>query len=26
LQVEIRAETKKKELLESISFLMWPQR
>ena len=25
-QVEIRAETKKKEFLESISFLMWPQR
>ena len=24
--VEIRAETKKKEFLESISFLMWPQR
>ena len=25
-QVEIRAETKKKEPLESISFLMWPTR
>ena len=25
-QVEIRAETKKKEFLESISFLIWPQR
>jgi len=25
-QVEIRAETKKKEFLESIAFLMWPQR
>lgn len=25
-QVEISAETKKKEFLESISFLMWPQR
>jgi len=25
-QVEIHAETKKEELLESISFLMWPQR
>ena len=25
-QVEIRAETKKKDFLESISFLMWPQR
>ena len=24
--VEIRAETKKKEFLESISFLIWPQR
>jgi hypothetical protein len=25
-QVEIQARTKKEELLESISFLMWPQR
>jgi prepilin-type N-terminal cleavage/methylation domain-containing protein len=25
-QVEIRAETKKEDFLESISFLIWPQR